>query len=309
MDALALLCNLHADGPSTLRRLRDHGFDQLESFEHLDAASTAGLLGCGTAAAERFLKEARLLAQRVDSDWIDRDESPGERDDEWLAHEGRPEAADTTDELDDELPAHCASKVGLAAGERYAANGFHAASREEPEEPEEDAVLEKAAEVEEPEDVHGEAIERVLGVWRQRDASEPAPSPDHVLTPSPRRGPEVVRTPLASAAIEGLGVGECDRLARAGVGTLEELVDSDALSLSRKCGLRYTVLLRLQFQARRARPKAAAAVDVGAESEAVAAPAQRPSAADSRYTAGASGAPPAAPRAPSREDGAAGPFA
>ena len=36
MDAMALLCTLHADGPTTLRRLREAGCDSIERVLRLD---------------------------------------------------------------------------------------------------------------------------------------------------------------------------------------------------------------------------------------------------------------------------------
>jgi hypothetical protein len=64
MDSLALLCNLHADGPETLRRLRRAGVVDLRSLFGLGVEGIEPLLGRDRLAAQRFLKEARILEQR-----------------------------------------------------------------------------------------------------------------------------------------------------------------------------------------------------------------------------------------------------
>lgn len=64
MDSLALLCNLHGDGPETLRRLRRAGVSDLRSLFALGIEGVEPLLGRDRPAASRFLREARLLEQR-----------------------------------------------------------------------------------------------------------------------------------------------------------------------------------------------------------------------------------------------------
>ena len=65
MDALALLCNLHGDGPATLAGLRELGVRELIDLEELDEEALAGILGGAAPASERFLREARLLHERL----------------------------------------------------------------------------------------------------------------------------------------------------------------------------------------------------------------------------------------------------
>ena len=45
MDPLALLCNLHADGPDALARLRRAGFDSLAALLERDVETLVGELG------------------------------------------------------------------------------------------------------------------------------------------------------------------------------------------------------------------------------------------------------------------------
>lgn len=66
MDRLALLCTLHADGPKTLRRLREAGCPDLGQLAGLGAERVARVLGLTPAAARRFLREAELLGTRLD---------------------------------------------------------------------------------------------------------------------------------------------------------------------------------------------------------------------------------------------------
>ncbi len=65
MDALALLCNLYGDGPSTLKRLRAHGVLRIEDLGARQAGDLATLLALTPAITRRFLKEASALEQRV----------------------------------------------------------------------------------------------------------------------------------------------------------------------------------------------------------------------------------------------------
>lgn len=65
MDALALLCTLHADGPKTARRLRHAGVDDLSMLREIPRATLAEALQGDLAKAERFLREAEFLRRRV----------------------------------------------------------------------------------------------------------------------------------------------------------------------------------------------------------------------------------------------------
>lgn len=65
MEALALLCTLHADGPSTLKRLRKGGCDSLRAVEGLPAEELAKLVGISASTARRFAREAGSLRQRL----------------------------------------------------------------------------------------------------------------------------------------------------------------------------------------------------------------------------------------------------
>ncbi len=66
MDTLALLCNLHADGPETLQLLRRAGWDTLAELEGVDAAALANALAISAERATRFQREAHHLRARLE---------------------------------------------------------------------------------------------------------------------------------------------------------------------------------------------------------------------------------------------------
>ena len=65
MNTMALLCNLHADGLTTLHRLQRAGRDSFETLLETPIETMAEILDCQPAFAERFLREARNLAERT----------------------------------------------------------------------------------------------------------------------------------------------------------------------------------------------------------------------------------------------------
>lgn len=65
MDGLALFCNLCADGPVTLRRLRAAGVRELGDLERVEPATLALWLHASLPQALGFALEARKLARRL----------------------------------------------------------------------------------------------------------------------------------------------------------------------------------------------------------------------------------------------------
>jgi hypothetical protein len=65
MDGLSLLCNLHADGPLALRRLRESGVRDLGDVEGLPEETLRACLRSSAGHARRFVEEARQLALRL----------------------------------------------------------------------------------------------------------------------------------------------------------------------------------------------------------------------------------------------------
>ena len=68
MDALALLCTIHADGPSTLARLREGGVASLAQVAACDESRLALLLCASSASARRFQREAAGMAARLSAE-------------------------------------------------------------------------------------------------------------------------------------------------------------------------------------------------------------------------------------------------
>lgn len=68
MDAMALLCTLHAEGPATLRKLRESGYRSLADVQSAEADAIGQIMDISAAAARRFLREADALAQRVEEE-------------------------------------------------------------------------------------------------------------------------------------------------------------------------------------------------------------------------------------------------
>src|SRR5882672_3030438 len=75
MDAMALLCTLHADGPATLKNLRQAGCSSLEAVESMGEERLSKILGTPAAAARRFAREARHLKERLGLGILDREET------------------------------------------------------------------------------------------------------------------------------------------------------------------------------------------------------------------------------------------
>lgn len=67
MDAMALLCNLQADGPQTLRKLHELGCHTLGDLERVPVFELADALDSDAGFAQRFIREARSLRQRFGS--------------------------------------------------------------------------------------------------------------------------------------------------------------------------------------------------------------------------------------------------
>ncbi|MFN0008225.1 MAG: hypothetical protein ACKVXR_09980 [Planctomycetota bacterium] len=75
MDTLALLCNLLAEGPATLRVLHREGVKTLSDVDAQRIEHLADLLGSSPAGARRFAGEARMLAARMGTDPLEREQN------------------------------------------------------------------------------------------------------------------------------------------------------------------------------------------------------------------------------------------
>ncbi len=75
MDEIALLCNLHADGPASLKVLRRAGVRTLAQVSEFDLRKLADTLGVSPSFARRFAREARLLAGRIGGEPLEVEEA------------------------------------------------------------------------------------------------------------------------------------------------------------------------------------------------------------------------------------------
>jgi len=75
VDPLALLCNLFAEGPSTLRVLHRAGIRTLTNVLATSDWALAEFLGGSPSTARRFLREAARLARGVSGRVLEAEES------------------------------------------------------------------------------------------------------------------------------------------------------------------------------------------------------------------------------------------
>lgn len=75
MDLLAVLCNLYAEGPATLRVLHRAGIRTLENVVATSDCALADLLDGSPPAARRFVREAARLAKSEGFGHADPEES------------------------------------------------------------------------------------------------------------------------------------------------------------------------------------------------------------------------------------------
>lgn len=97
MKNLALLCNLHAEGPATLALLRRDGCEGLAALLEYEARDLARLLEWDDGRAERFLREGGELSERL-ADGVREPESASLGRESWDADDE--EAEDVREELD-----------------------------------------------------------------------------------------------------------------------------------------------------------------------------------------------------------------
>jgi hypothetical protein len=270
MDPLALLSNLHGDGPSTLQRLRRYGCDTLAGLLASPPGELAPILGWEPARTERFLREAEVLARRLGDGLLDVEEDASEP----VAPEpkrtlGVLDEDDEDDEDDDERAQPGAADVAPAAPERAAAEDAGVAARAAvDDEAATDDEAEFDGDVDDDDDddevaaeLPVELREEILTRWRTLDASVPqaderaAPHAPDTLVPRAARRPPAAGRPLAAAGIDGLDPVRIRALQHAGIATVEALAAADDLEVHRATGLSYTVASRLTFLARRAAAK------------------------------------------------------
>ncbi len=150
MDALALLCNLHAEGPRTLQRLRRISCESLTALLQADPAELARELDQDEAGALRFQREAELLRERL------------------AAEEGSSAGRN---------PSSGASRTTASSPTPDSASGH-----EEPQPAVSLPTVPPAASA-------SPGIDRVLETWRSLDESQPPRAPEEYVVPRPTPAP------------------------------------------------------------------------------------------------------------------------
>lgn len=223
MDTLALLCNLHAEGPATLQRLRRAGCESLVALVRFDAPELARRMDWSERVAERFLREAALLAERLDEEVA------------WSR------------EVESESEADLAPEAGAAAHWQAEAGEDEEGEEVEADEADDEAEEEPVLEV-----VESEQVEVVLGAWRELDRTAPPEEPrEYELPRASASLPAAPNRALEETRLEGLTPDLARRLGELGVLTLRGLIEAKDLELARKIPLGFTRLKRLQFLAAR----------------------------------------------------------
>lgn len=286
MDALSLLCTLHADGPATLQRLRSLGCQRLSSFLEFDAARLSTDLGVEPAAARRLLREGRLLADRLGHEVLEAEEAPPAAT-RRAAQPAMPPPPPVSNVLDDGDSALVARIMAGGAGQPddravapleapaeplpLPANEPTTGSVIEPEAKEpvaaaepEPAPLASASEdpfAAEPEvsgaeasalepaalDDDGPVAEEPVAEQPVAEAPEPEPEPEPEPSPEP-----LAPDALTVGALPGLDAMMVEDLAAAGITTLGALGAAESLTLTRNLGVTFAQARRMRFLARRA---------------------------------------------------------
>jgi len=286
MDAMALLCNLHADGPTTVDCLRRAGCATLEDVRSLSPERLAEILDASPAAARRFLREVEILSERIGMEPLEREEP--DRPATTLFHPATMRVQAPTGPVQGPTaPIRAATvPIGATTGPTHPAQG-EGVTRPAPERREPGPTPTSRLDAKD-----RDLVQRVLQSWRKADELEirmeppperTAPAPiafgaglgfgadadaDAVVDDDdddePAPAPEPARPPARSGAlspglVDGLDQATCARLGAIGVRTLAQLIAAPAEELAVAAGTGYSGARRLQYLARRAQESPAPA--------------------------------------------------
>lgn len=260
MDTLALLCNLHADGPETLHRLRTAGWDSLAELSDVEPGELAKALDVTATRAKRFQREAQYLATRLGDD-PDSNEGPifktgwsETKPEVSVASEGagkgrtKGKAATPEPSAPTKPTAAAPAETASASKERVDSTAAAGGRAEVDSNCSTDGTGSGAAARGKREPDQASMMDRVLATWREADARQPPQPPGDMIFPAPAKANEPL---LTAGEIDGLDANTVSTLAAAGVVRLAQLAEAAALELSNSTKLDFTRLLRLQFLARR----------------------------------------------------------
>jgi|GEM_PF-1587185 len=231
MDTMTLLCNLQAEGPITLRRLREHGLGSIEELRRAPIQRLAQVLEADETAARRFLREAEILAQRC-GDALEREEPAAITRPEAIAAGARAIPARAAEARPGSIlnPVPASEIAGHAPARSSIATPPIASP------PITQAPIAQAPIAQAP-------------ITQAPIAQAPIPAPMTSRPPVARTSSRA-GIQLAVGILEGLDASICRDLASVGVHTLEELWRASALELARQLGWSFTALVDLQCEAR-----------------------------------------------------------
>jgi hypothetical protein len=253
---------LHANGPATLKTLRQAGCSSLETIETMEEERLSKVLGAPAAAARRFAREARHLRERLGQGILDREESLGDPLAPLLAptaFSGRPSgtlAPEAPHPVEDRSPSVMPWASADAVEEALAA--WRSLDLQELSQA--DAGVSLAAAEEDPssrpararpEFEFGSELAAAMREIATPDVlTEPIPPETHLE--APHSGESDRKCGLNPGEVDGLDEELCRTFASAGILVLEDLARADPLELSRDLGLGYTRIWRVTSLARRA---------------------------------------------------------
>jgi len=252
MDAIALLCTLHADGPTTLKRLRQANCSTLDGLEALDIDRLAAILSVPPAGARRFLREARNLRERIGTGSLEREEVrlPDEITERPAADVASLTAPSESESVNlgfrdqrilDRVLETWRERDAQTQAQRDDASGVDELAQSEA--PVADAHA-RGADV-------GDRFEPE-SLARDNARIERPMSAGTLLRAADGVAPANAELRLEPHCIDGLDAPLCASLIGAGVHTLADLARCDPLALARELGSAYTHLARLRSLARRA---------------------------------------------------------
>jgi len=242
MDTLALLCTLHADGPASLQRLRAAELYSIDDVLGCSVETTADVLGLSMAQARRFHREARMLAMRMHTEGLDREERmyPGSMAMEALVPRATPEKTPLTQstaptpEPPTPTPPTPAPTMPMSEAPPLTAPATCASGTEDMRMKPDIASI----------------LAPVLERW-EGENEETTPTEPESMTTAPSTD-ETDVTQVEAGDLEGVDESLRDALRAAGYATLTAMAEVEPLELSRATGRTYSEACRVRFLAQRA---------------------------------------------------------
>jgi hypothetical protein len=255
IDRMALLCTLHADGPHTLRLLREAGCTTIEKLGQTRPEKVGVLLGLPPAAARRLTREAQRLVERLEPD-LEQEEvtyppaarqlevKPPPKD--FKLGDSEPSEPEPPEPAPPE--AELKSRSDLDLRDRALLDRVVARWRTEDAAAHQGAVESEQAVLRQIEIQDGEV--RAIAASPVESSEEEAEVVE-TLSPPPSAPPDVLPARICPSHLPGLDTETCEALERGGIRSLQELATCPIDELVTRSGLAFTRSRTLQFLAGR----------------------------------------------------------